>query len=604
MMKETNSSPDQSNVTLSSELNSEKLESNKTLIDSNIIWSNTNGEESNYSYVLLIEDKSDNRVVYLQDKLYQIGRCQDAQIIIKDHSVSRHHATIIKEYNQEENLFFYKIIDGELLGKKSKNGLTVNNRNYHSKYLEHGDLIRFSKNTNARFFVIDKNSVNHNLLADIHNQQQQEDKLEDYGKQTLTTDVYDCNDIYLQKDHVIEYISKLSSFAELSPYPIIEINLQGKLTYYNASAALLFPNLKKETMSHPLLLDLLKAEHKIQGNLFVREVDYQNKIFEQYIHYLPDLKLIRSYIFDFTKRKQIESKLKDSEAKYRAVVEQTSEGILLFNAHDLHIIEANLSATKILNYSLNEIKEKTIDFFLVDQEDEFKYKLKLLKQTEASFREELKFKVKYNQAIDVELSVSVIDYDNQLVFCSVFRDISRRKQLENELKYQAYHDSLTGLYKRHFFRNFCANALATSKLERVCVAIMFLDVDYFKQINDNYGHDIGDLLLKKFAQRLQNCLKKRDCLARWGGDEFVVLLSDIISRHQIVTIAQRIVKSMSNPFVCGSTTVQTSTSIGVAIFPEHGNDVDSLMKKADQALYITKGNGRNGYTLYKEEKED
>ena len=127
---------------------------------------------------------------------------------------------------------------------------------------------------------------------------------------------------------------------------------------------------------------------------------------------------------------------------------------------------------------------------------------------------------------------------------------------------------------------------------------MFLDVDKFKQINDRYGHDVGDLLLKQFAKRLKHCVKKDDCLARWGGDEFTVLLAGIISYSQIITISERIIKSMNSPFVCNGITVKTSTSIGIAIFPSHGNTVDSLMKKADQALYMTKQGGRNGYTIY------
>ncbi|MBL1210934.1 diguanylate cyclase domain-containing protein [Geminocystis sp. GBBB08] len=552
-----------------------------------------------YLYVLIIEDGSDQRIIYLTDEIYEIGRRKSAEIIFHDQSVSRHHATICKEYNQEENLFFYKIFDGNLSEQLSRNGLLINNKKYLSKYLEHGDLIEFSKLAKARYFVIDKNSQ----VQDIFhvNQDNSFEKKESYNKKTLTSNPYNVNQSYLEKENIIDYIAKLTSFAELSPYPIVEINLQGKITYYNQAASLSFPSLINETMSHPVLSNLLKAEHKIHGNLFVREVRYNDKIFEQYIHYLPDLKLIRSYLFDFTNRKKVEAKLKDSEAKYRAVVEQMSEGIFLFTAEDSMIIEANISATKILGYPLEELIHQNIEQFLDTQYQTFIYNLEILKETKLSFRQELKLKVKQHQPIDVELNVSLINYQNKLVFCCVFRDISERKLLENQLKYHAYHDSLTGLYKRNFFMNFLSKTLANAKRQKTTVAIMFLDIDYFKEINDNYGHDVGDLFLQEFSQRLKNALRESDCLARWGGDEFVALLPDITSPNTLTIIIDRILKSIKKPFIYHQITLNTSTSIGIAIYPIHDENIDSLLKKADQALYTTKQNGRNGYTIYHQE---
>lgn len=563
-----------------------------------------NREGGQYLYLLIIEDGNDKRLIYLTDEMYEMGRRHDAEIIFHDQAVSRDHATIIKEYNQEENLFFYKIFDGSLSGKKSTNGLIINNKKYQNKYLEHGDLIQFSKQAKARFFVIDKDSEIKNIFDIINKSENNEEifidkDLESYGKKTLDHQTFHFeNDPNLKKENLADYISKLSSFAELSPYPIIEINLQGKLTYYNQAANFLFPNLAEEKMSHPVLSNLLKAEQKIHGNLFVRELHCHDKIFEQYIHYLPDLKLIRSYIFDFTKRKEIEARLKDSEAKYRAVIEQISEGIILFTAEDFLIIEVNAFANQILKYSLKELIHENIESFIGDKHEEFRENLQKLKITQISFRQELKLKVKNDKNLEVELSVSVINYQNKLVYCSVFRDISERKNLENKLKYQAYHDSLTGLYKRNFFIHCCTKSLARAKRKKMVVAVMFFDVDYFKQINDNYGHDIGDLLLKKFAQRLQHSLREADTLARWGGDEFVALLPDITSQDDLIIILDRIIKAIRSPFLCNDVTVRTSTSIGVAIYPKHGTDIDSLLKKADEALYTTKNNGRNGYTIY------
>jgi diguanylate cyclase (GGDEF)-like protein/PAS domain S-box-containing protein len=554
-------------------------------------------EDTPYLYVLIIEDGNDQRLIYLKEDIYEIGRRSDATITLHDRAVSRHHATIVKEYNQGENIFFYKIFDGNLSDQFSRNGLIINDKKYQNKYLENGDLIKFSDLAKARYFVIDKNSQIQNIFHLI-DKDKSANITDIYSKETLTNNFNNFNNNYLENANIIEYISKLTSFAELSPYPIVEINLQGKITYYNQAASLSFPNLVNETMSHPIFLDLLKAEHKIQGNLFVREVHFNNKIFEQYIHYLPDLQLIRSYLFDFTDRKKIEAKLKDSEEKYRTVIEQICEGIFLFTAEDSIILEANMSATKILKYPLEELINQNIEEFLNTQKLNFIYNLEILKETKVSFRQELKFKVKQSNPIDVELSMSLINYQNKLVCCCVFRDISERKKLENQLKYQAYHDSLTGLYKRNFFMDFLSKTLANAKRKKNIVAIMFLDIDYFKQINDNYGHDIGDLLLQEFSQRLKNALRESDCLARWGGDEFVALLPDITRSDDLIIIIERIIDSINNPFMCNEIIVKTSTSIGISIYPTHDQEINSLLKKADQALYITKKNGRNGYTIY------
>jgi diguanylate cyclase (GGDEF)-like protein/PAS domain S-box-containing protein len=557
-------------------------------------------ENSPYFYVLIVEDGSNQRVIYLKDEIYEIGRRQSAKITLHDQAVSRYHATICREYNKEENLFLYKIFDGNLSHRFSTNGLIINNNKYRSKYLEHGDLIQFSESAKARYFVIEKNSQIQDVFHVI-DQSNYSTITENFDKRTLTNDSPNTSNVDIGEDNIVEYISKLTSFAELSPYPIVEINLKGQITYYNPAASLAFPNLINETTNHPVLSNLLKAQHKIHGNLSVEEIHYNGKIFEQYVHCLPDLKVVRSYLFDFTERKKFEAQLKDSEAKYRAVVEQTSEGIFLFTAEDFTIIEANVSATKILKYSLPELIHENIEKFLGTQKQKFIYNLEILKGTKVSFRQELKFKVKQNKAVDVELSVSLINYQNKLVFCCVFRDISERKQLENQLKYHAYHDSLTGLYKRNFFMNYLSQILANAKRRKTTVAIMFLDIDKFKDTNDDHGHDIGDLLLKQFSQRLKKALRDSDCLARWGGDEFVTLLPDIASSDTLITIIERIIKSMNEPFICNQVTLTTSTSIGVAIYPTHDEDIDSLLKKADQALYTTKRKGRNGYTIYGEE---
>ncbi len=548
-------------------------------------------------YLLIIEDAKNQRLIYLDCDLYNLGRSTDNSIIIYDGQVSRYHATITKEYNEDKKIFFYQIWDGNLQGKRSSNGVYINGKKFFKKYLEHGDLIRFSDTAKARYFVIDRNSKLIDIFKNI-NPQNKEDKTsnkKDDNKITLNAN----QDFWKEIDRdQYNYLSRLASFSELSPYPIIELNLKGKITYCNPAALLKFKELPQQKLAHPVLIDLLKSKDKIQGSLFVREVIIDEQVFEQYIHYLPELQLIRSYIFDFTERKQIEAKLRDSEAKYRAVVQQTSEGIFLVDANSKQIIEANPAASKLLNYSLSELTNFKIGHFLVNDDDILNEYLSKSKHIKDNLSIELEFYTKQKNKIDVEISANLINYHNQEMFCFVFRDITKRKQLEAELKYNASHDILTGLSNRNLFNEYLSKALATAKRNNIFMAVMFLDLDHFKYINDNYGHDVGDELLKEFAQRLQACLRYEDTIARWGGDEFTILLPQIDSKNNVMKIVQRIDHSLQKHFQINQYKIQVQTSIGIALYPQDGNKIEILLKKADIALYWAKERGRNNSLFY------
>ena len=494
-------------------------------------------------------------------------------------------------------IFFYQIWDGNLQGKRSSNGIYINGKRFFKKYLEHGDLIRFSDTAKARYFVIDKNSKLTDVFKNINfkSEDDNNNNKQDYNKVTLNNN----QDFWKEVDRdQYYYLSRLASFSELSPYPIIELNLKGEITYCNRAAILKFEELPQQKLAHPLLTDLLKPKDKIQGSLFVREVTIGKQVYEQYIHYLPELKLIRSYIFDFTERKQIEAELRDSEAKYRAVVQQTSEGIFLVDANSKQIIEANPAASNLLDYSLTELTNFKIDHFLVNNDDTLNDYLSQSKHSKNNLSIELEFYTKRKNKIDVEISANLINYHNQEIFCFVFRDITKRKQLEAKLKYNASHDILTGLSNRNLFNEYLSKALATAKRNNILMAVMFLDLDHFKYINDNYGHDVGDELLKEFAQRLQACLRYEDTIARWGGDEFTILLPQIDSKNDVMKIVQRIYDSLQKPFEINQYKIQVQTSIGIAIYPQDGHKIEVLLKKADIALYWAKEEGRNNSLFY------
>lgn len=561
-----------------------------------------NEENINYLYLLIVEDHQNKRIINLTKNTYCLGRGSSVEIRIQDPQISRKHATIIKEFNPDHNVFLYKIVDGDLSGKLSKNGLNINGQKLKTKYLEHGDSIRLSDHSKIQYFVIDKHSKFTDFFLNVNQEKQSDFQEEEYYKKTLTSsvDINFTHELNTKDEQLLKYVWKLSSFAELSPYPIIEINLQGKITYLNQGASFAFPDLENIKLSHPILKDLLTVEQQIHhGSLFVRDVQIYDKNYEQYIHYLPDLKVIRSYLFDRTERKKIEQKLRDSEARYRAVIEQMSEGVFLCDAKHKTILESNTYASKMLGYSTEELIGKKLDYFVADCEDsqEFDLNIEKMKIDKISFRQEIDYRTKNNNYFNVEVSLSIINYHQKEVISLVFRDISQQKQLETRLKYRAYHDSLTGLYNRDLFLDYLGKALANAKRNHRLLGVMFLDIDYFKQINDNYGHDIGDNLLQEFSLRLKQSLREGDIIARWGGDEFTILLPTIHDKLVAINVARRIISSMKQPFIFNDIKINTSSSIGISVYPDNAKDIDSLLKKADEALYVTKNKGRNGYSV-------
>jgi diguanylate cyclase (GGDEF)-like protein len=177
---------------------------------------------------------------------------------------------------------------------------------------------------------------------------------------------------------------------------------------------------------------------------------------------------------------------------------------------------------------------------------------------------------------------------------------SKRRQAEETIRQMAYHDSLTGLPNRKLFSDRLGIALAQAKRNQKGVAVTMLDLDYFKDMNDTLGHDVGDHLLKAAAARLSAALRKGDTVTRFGGDEFVLILPDLKGIEDVIQVAQKIVESFRKPFLIDTHELLVTTSIGIAVYPHDGTDEGILLKNADIAMYQVKQTGRDRYQIYKE----
>lgn len=179
-------------------------------------------------------------------------------------------------------------------------------------------------------------------------------------------------------------------------------------------------------------------------------------------------------------------------------------------------------------------------------------------------------------------------------------DITERKKYEEKIQQMAFHDSLTGLPNRKLFSDRLGIVLAQAKRNKKKVGIVMLDLDNFKDVNDTLGHDVGDTLLKAVAERLSGTLRKSDTVARFGGDEFVLIFPDMEIIEEAIQVVQKIIDRFHKPFLIDTHQLVVTTSIGIAVYPKDGMDEEILMKNADIAMYQAKQAGRARYQLYKE----
>jgi diguanylate cyclase (GGDEF)-like protein len=206
-----------------------------------------------------------------------------------------------------------------------------------------------------------------------------------------------------------------------------------------------------------------------------------------------------------------------------------------------------------------------------------------------------------DHSIERAFSVGATDYIPKPVHFAVLRQrvgrLVQASRAEEHVRKLAYHDALTGLPNRSQFSERLGELVDERRSEGTMVAILFLDLDRFKLVNDTLGHDIGDLLLKAVAERLIGCLRTGDMVARLGGDEFTIILDRIKSLDVIANVAKKICSVISEPFVFMGKEMYVSTSIGISVYPTDGSTITTLMKRADTAMFRAKEN-RNSYQFY------
>lgn len=293
----------------------------------------------------------------------------------------------------------------------------------------------------------------------------------------------------------------------------------------------------------------------------------------------------------------------DETLRLASVVFTTAHEALMVTDANERVVAVNPAFTRITGYSAEEIighPPSMLSDGTIAPETERAMRQALLEGD--SWQGEVVYRRKGGESYVAWISVSSVqDSKEQLSnYVSLFSDISERKATEERMHYLAHYDHLTDLPNRALFTDRLRQALSTARRNNSLAALMFVDLDKFKPVNDQLGHNIGDLLLQEVARRLQDCVRESDTAARIGGDEFVVLLPKIEAEPDATLVASKILQAIQQPFDLAGHEIHISASIGIAVYPEHGKSDEAILTNADNAMYHAKRGGGNAITSFGE----
>ncbi|MEJ2110556.1 MAG: EAL domain-containing protein [Acidobacteriota bacterium] len=363
--------------------------------------------------------------------------------------------------------------------------------------------------------------------------------------------------------------------------------------------------------------------HHVEKALETKET----QVFEYPIEYSGDIREfetravpkgddhVLTIVRDITEQKESARAL-EREKDFIATILDTSSALVVVRDRLGRIIRFNKTCEKATGFRSEEVEKKFLWDFLLRPKDVILEKSafqELLAGKQSNKYEAPLITKSGGKRLIVWSNSALHGRDNSIEYViSTGLDITERHQAEERIQFLAYYDGLTNLPNRILFKEHLNQALAYSQRHERLMAVMFVDLDRFKQINDTFGHSLGDLLLKGIAERLRHCLRQSDCVSRleigetepsvgrFGGDEFTILIPDIPNVQAVARIAKRILESISEQFELEKQEIFVTPSIGISIYPHDGTNAESLLKHADVAMYAAKDKGRSGYHFYNE----
>lgn len=310
---------------------------------------------------------------------------------------------------------------------------------------------------------------------------------------------------------------------------------------------------------------------------------------------------------DISKNVKAAEALRERESRLQGILSSVAEGIIAIN-DDGRIESANPAAEDMFGYARGKLVGKDLaELMPPDMRDTHQqvfdaYMAGLFPSLMGRMVEGVGYRLD-GSVFPMEISVSELRHGRHRLFTAILRDISERKETEDRIRRLAHHDSLTGLPNRNLLNDRMNHAVARVRRSGGRMAVLYVDLDKFKPINDTLGHEAGDVVLREVADRLSSCVRSSDTVARVGGDEFVVVVEEISRPDEAALVAGKIIESMIKPIIYEGHDCTIGVSIGGALFPDDGETMDDVCKAADVAMYRVKRSGRNNFKFFSEVSE-
>jgi len=316
--------------------------------------------------------------------------------------------------------------------------------------------------------------------------------------------------------------------------------------------------------------------------------------------YDPKENKVIGTLYDISKQKISEESAIKRETEYKNIIQKHSSIMLIIDVETGSIITVNSAASKFYGYSRQEMEKMNIQDISLLNIDAIKVEMERARSLNKNVFV-FQHRLSDGRIKDVEVHSGPIIFNGKVRLFSIIHDITKHKKAEKKIKYLAYYDLLTGLPNRKMFSENLKKLINKHTNDNVEIILLNIDLDHFKDINDNFGHHIGDLFLTKIAKCLKKELYEHELLYRLGGDEFAIIIKKFSNHEDLSHICNRILNALDKSFKVEDKEIFISASIGVAIYPHDGSNVNILFKNSDLAMYKAKSEGKNKYALFSQE---
>jgi len=438
------------------------------------------------------------------------------------------------------------------------------------------------------------------------------------GKQLMYSVIHDITYRKQAEEALRQSEEKYRTILESIEEGYCEVDLAGNFTFFNESMCRIFGYPKEELMgmNNRQYTDRENAKRLFHafnqvyrtgepGRGFDYEIirkDGTKRFIETSVSLRKDSSGnpvgFRGIVRDITERKRFERILQQERETFFSILQKEPYGALLINT-DETFLYINPEFTAITGYTIKDVPNGRGWFRKAYPNPEYRHKAIAMWKKDIALRKAvdrvLSVVCKDGQVKEIEFKLTFLDDGRVIVMLS---DVTERKRTEEELAYKATHDLLTGLPNRMLFKDRFSVAIAQAQRVHKKLAVIFLDLDRFKEVNDTLGHDAGDGLLCAVGKRLTDLVRKTDTVARMGGDEFLLLLSDVDQEEDAIAIAQKIQDFLQAAFIVDGHAISIGASMGIAIYPDHGADIDTLVSRADKAMYEAKQRRHHSYPSF------